>query len=190
MASRTRVHVWLVGLFFFLGASVSTLHAQVTTADIVGNVTDTSGAVLPGATVTITNQGTSATQTVNTDSDGQFQVRLLPPGRYRITVELQGFNTNAHEVALAIGDRFRLDSRMAVGTLAESIVVTGESPVLQTQTATVASLVDERAMQDLPLNGRNFVRLAQITPGVTEGAPNSLSSGNRPDDRRQSSSTT
>lgn len=162
--------------------------AQVTTADIVGSAADTSGGMLPGVTVTVVNVDTSATQVVVTEADGQFQVRLLPPGRYRVTFELAGFKTNVHEFQLAIGDRFALDSKLSVGEVSETLTVVAETPIMQTQTGTVAALVGQRAMQDLPLNGRNFVRLAQVAPGVTEGASNSLSSGTRPVDRRQSSS--
>ena len=105
-----------------------------------------------------------------------------------MTTDLQGFKTVDSDVTLAIGDRFRLGLKLEIGSVEEHVTVTAQTPLLQTETAAVAVLVDERAMQDLPLNGRNFVRLAQIAPGAHEGPPNSLSSGNRPDDRRQSSS--
>lgn len=162
--------------------------AQVITADIVGVVTDQSEAVMPGVTVTARNEATGALQTAVTDSDGNFQILRLPPGPYRISTELQGFKTVDNNVTLAIGDRYRLNIKLEVGAVEEHVTVTGQAPLLQTERASVAVLVDERAMQDLPLNGRNFVRLAQLAPGATEGPPNSLSSGNRPDDRRQSSS--
>src|SRR5439155_18258229 len=77
--------------------------------------------------------------------------------------------------------------KLQVGAVAENVTVTGESPLLQTDTATLSSLVTEKAVQDLPVNGRNFVRLVQLVPGATEGVPNSLASGTRPDDRRQTS---
>ena len=104
-----------------------------------------------------------------------------------MTTALQGFKTIDSEVTLAIGDRFRLGLKLEIGSVEEHLTVTGQAPLLQTETTSVAVLVDERAMQDLPLNGRNFIRLAQLTPGATEGPSNALSSGNRPDDRRQSS---
>ncbi len=163
-------------------------YAQVTTADVVGIVTDTSGAVLPGVTATARNVATGAVQTAVTDGTGTFRLLLLPTGRYRVTMELEGFKTVASDVTLAIGDRLRLDRHLELGALQETVVVSAESPLLQTQTSSVGTLTDSRAMQDLPLNGRNFIRLAQIAPGTTEGPANSLSSGNRPDDRRQSSS--
>src|SRR5688572_14534797 len=162
--------------------------AQVTTADVVGTVSDSSGGLLPGVTIAVRNDATGNTETVVTDDGGNFQILRLAPGRYRVTAALQGFKTVDSEVTLAIGDRFRLGLKLEIGSVEEHVTVSAQTPLLQTETAAVAVLVDERAMQDLPLNGRNFVRLAQIAPGAHEGPPNSLSSGNRPDDRRQSSS--
>ena len=161
--------------------------AQVTTADVVGTVSDSSGGLLPGVTITARNDATGNTETVVTDAEGNFQILRLAPGRYRVTTALQGFKTVDSEVTLAIGDRFRLGLKLEIGSVEEHLTVTGQAPLLQTETTSVAVLVDERAMQDLPLNGRNFIRLAQLTPGATEGPANALSSGNRPDDRRQSS---
>src|SRR5204863_3015279 len=79
------------------------------------------------------------------------------------------------------------DSQLQVGLLAETITVTAASPLLQTDTSTLSALVTEKAVQDLPVNGRNYVRLVQAIPGANEGLPNSLASGTRPDDRRQTS---
>lgn len=162
--------------------------AQVTTADVVGTISDSTGGLLPGVTVSARSEATGNVETAVTDAHGNFQILRLPPGRYRLTTELQGFKTVDSNVTLAIGDRYRLNLNLEVGAVEEHLTVVAQTPLLQTETAAVAVLVDERAMQDLPLNGRNFVRLAQIAPGATEGPPNSLSSGNRPDDRRQSSS--
>jgi outer membrane receptor protein involved in Fe transport len=162
--------------------------AQGTTADIVGIVTDPSGAVLPGVTATTTNVATGVVHTAVSDATGTFRLLLLPVGTYRVTVALQGFRTATTEVVLAVGDRVRFDTALELGDVAESVNVVAESPILQTQTSSVGTLTDARSMQELPINGRNFIRLAQIAPGVTEGPSNSLPSGNRPDDRRQSSS--
>jgi hypothetical protein len=161
--------------------------AQGTTADIVGIVVDASGSVMPGATATATNRATGVVHTAVTDDTGTYRLLLLPVGTYTLNVELQGFKKSTTAVTLAVGDRFRFDPKLEVGGVEESVRVIAESPVLQTQTSTMSTLTDARAMQDLPLNGRNFIRLAQITPGAYEGPPAALSSGNRPDDRRQSS---
>src|SRR6185436_8777204 len=91
------------------------------------------------------------------------------------------------QLALAAGDRARLDVKLQVGAVSENVTVVAESPLVQTDSSTLSSLVTEKAVQDLPVNGRNFVRLVQLVPGATEGVPNSLASVTRPDDRRQTS---
>jgi hypothetical protein len=161
--------------------------AQVTTADIVGRVTDASGAVLPGVTVTVENIGTHETRVAPTGASGDYVFNVLPIGRYTVKIELQGFSTQNATLVLAAGDRARLDVKLQVGAVAENVTVTAESPLVQTDSSTLSSLVTEKAVQDLPVNGRNFVRLVQLVPGATEGVANSLASGTRPDDRRQTS---
>jgi hypothetical protein len=163
------------------------VQAQVTTADLVGRVTDTSGGVLPGATVTLTNEGTRDVRVAATGDGGDYVFNLLPIGNYTVAVTLQGFGSQSTKVSLSAGDRVRFDSKLQVGVLAETITVAAASPLLQTDTSTLSSLVTEKAVQDLPVNGRNFVRLVQLAPGAHEGLPNSLASGTRPDDRRQTS---
>jgi hypothetical protein len=162
-------------------------NAQVTTADIIGRVTDASGAVLPGVTVTVENVGTRETRVSPTSASGDYAFNLLPIGRYTVKIELQGFATQTAAAVLAAGDRARIDVKLQVGGVAENVTVVAESPLVQTDSSTVSSLVTEKAVQDLPVNGRNFVRLVQLVPGATEGVPNSLASGTRPDDRRQTS---
>src|SRR6267378_43259 len=187
-AAFRRSRTFAVVALLVISGWAAPVAAQVTTADVVGVVMDSSGGRLPGVTITARNVATGQQQTAATDSQGNFQILRLAPGRHQISAALDGFRTIVNDVELAIGDRYRFDPRMEIGVISEQILVTGESPVLQTERASVAVLVDARAMQDLPLNGRNFVRLAQIAPGANEGPPNSLSSGNRPDDRRASSS--
>src|SRR5262249_47399653 len=161
--------------------------AQVTTADIVGRVTDTTGAVLPGATVTIEHQGTHDLRTAPASQTGDYVFNLLPIGAYTVKVELQGFSTQSTKLTLSAGDRVPFDPKLQVGQVQANVTVTASAPLLQTDTATVASLVTEKAVQDLPVSGRNVVRLVQLVPGAFEGLQNSLSTGNRPDDRRQTS---
>jgi hypothetical protein len=182
MLDRRRVAIVALALLLTTPA-----FAQVTTADIVGRVTDASGAVLPGVTVTAENLGTQETRVAPTGASGDYAFTLLPIGRYKVTIELQGFTTQSANLALAAGDRSRLDIRLQVGAVSENVTVVAESPLVQTDSSTLSSLVTEKAVQDLPVNGRNFVRLVQLVPGATEGVANSLASGTRPDDRRQTS---
>ena len=163
-----------------------TAFAQVTTADVLGRVTDTSGASLPGATVTITNTATGVARTTNTTDTGDFNFTLLPIGTYTLQIELQGFQTYMARIVAASGDRARVDARLQLAGLAETVNVVGQSPLVQTDTATVGALVTEKAVQDLPVNGRNFVRLISIVPGANEGTGNAFTGGTRPDDRRPS----
>ena len=163
------------------------VYAQVTTADIVGRVTDSTGAVLPGATVTITNEGTRDVRTAPTTESGDYVFNLLPIGTYTIKVELQGFSSQNTRLSVSAGDRARFDARLQIGQVAETLTVTASVSPLQTDTSTVGSLINLKEVQDLPVNGRNFIRLIQGLPGANEGLPNSLASGTRPDDRRQTS---
>jgi hypothetical protein len=180
----TRRVLCAVALGLFLAAPV---RAQITTADLVGRVTDTSGGVLPGATVTLTNEGTRDVRVAATGDGGDYVFNLVPIGNYTVSVTLQGFGSQSTKVSLSAGDRVRFDTKLQVGLVAETITVTAASPLLQTDTSTLSALVTEKAVQDLPVNGRNFVRLVQLAPGANEGLPNSLASGTRPDDRRQTS---
>ena len=156
-------------------------------ADIVGRVTDASGGVLPGVTVTAQNQATSIVSTTVTSETGDYLFTALPIGAYTVKIELQGFQTKETRVALTTGDRVRVDTALDVGTVSESVQVTAEVALLQTDTSRVASLVTEKVVQDAPIQGRNIINFIQLTPGASEGNSNATISGNRPDDRRQTS---
>jgi hypothetical protein len=159
------------------------------TADIVGTVTDSSGAAVPGAAVTITNIGTNVSQSTQTSSGGEYIFNLLQVGAYSVKVETKGFKTfTAPSITLAAGDRARVDAKLEVGDITQTVEVSGTvAPALQTDTSTIGSLVPSQSVEDLPLDGRNIVKLIQLTAGTTEGAPGSIAAGNRPDDRRQTS---
>lgn len=187
---KTQVRRIVSLTFIILGLlSVIKVNAQVTTADVVGKVTDTNGSAMPGAKVVIENKGTGDVRTIQTDESGDYVFSLLPIGRYTIRVEISGFKTFlAPEIVLASGDRIRVDAPMQVGQVSETVEVSAESlPALQTESSTIGALVNEKAVQDLPINGRNFITLAQLVPGANPGPPTALSSGNRPDDRRRTS---
>lgn len=166
-----------------------TSHAQLSTADILGTVTDATGAVIPNATVTVTNKGTNAVRTITTDGSGNYDAALLPVGVYSVKVDLPGFkSTTVSNLSVEAGDRARADVKLQTGTATETVNVEAQTPLLQADSATVSSTVTAKAVQDLPLNGRNFVQLVQLVPGANEGPGNGLTSGGRPDDRRQSAS--
>ena len=162
--------------------------AQSTTADLTGTVTDNTGAAIPNASVTLTNLGTREVRTAQTTGAGDYTFTLLNPGTYSVKVKEKGFKTFVvPAVSLAASDRAREDAKLEIGAATQTVEVTGQAPALQTDSSVLTSTVTEQAVQNLPLNGRNYINLAQIVPGANEGPPNGLNSGARPDDRRQTS---
>jgi len=174
-------------LILALLVTVRPAPAQQNTADVVGTVTDATGAVLAGATITITNTGTNVSQTTQTGSTGDYAFTLLQVGTYTVRVESKGFKGfTAANVTLSSGDRARVDAKMEVGEASQTVEVSGVvAPALQTDSSNLGSLVNSTAVEDVPLNGRNVVRLVQLAPGVTEGSTGSIANGTHPDDRRQ-----
>ena len=165
------------------------LLAQNTTADVVGTVTDATGAVVPNAKVELTDIGTHDTRTATAGSAGEYTFTLLKPSTYSLSVSAPGFKSfQITSFNLAAGDRAREDSHLQAGGGGETITVEATTPQLRTDSSALITTVTEKATQELPLNGRNFINLVQVTPGATEGLNNGLASGNRPDDRRQTSS--
>jgi hypothetical protein len=181
------IHSWKsVVLFVLISCFAAT--AQVTTADILGTVADSSGAVVAGAKVAVANLGTKVTRTGETSGSGDYVFNLLQPGRYSVHIEAPRFKSfDVSEVFAGAGDRVRIDAKMQVGQASESVTVSAEA-ALQTDSSTVQDVVTEKSVQDLPLNGRSLTTLVQITAGVNAGPPNAISSGNQPDDRRPTSS--
>jgi hypothetical protein len=168
------------------GGVVPMARAQISTAAVVGTMTDASGAALAGVKVTATNADTGLAYNGETNTSGEFVIPALPPGRYKIQGVLAGFKTwQIPQVTLAVGDRFRADSKMEVGQIQQSVEVHADAAGLQTESATVGSVVNRQEVQDLPINGRNFFQLTQIVPGATDYAGGSFAN-NTLDDRRRS----
>jgi hypothetical protein len=175
----------LVFVLAMIVLSTSAAFAQLTTADILGTVTDPSGAVVPGANITLVSLGTNEERTAKSNSSGEYSFTLLPVGHYSVTVKAPGFQASiTKDLPVEAGDRARADVHLQLGSESSVVEVTASTPLLQADSATVSSNVTAMAVQDLPLNGRNFVQLVQLVPGANEGPGNGLSSGGRPDDRR------
>jgi len=190
--SRLKLSLPAAACLFVLLSVLGSVHpadAQViASAEVSGLVSDASGAVVPTAKVTIENLDTHISQTASVTSTGDYVFTALPIGHYQIRVEAQGFKTFVvSQVTVAAGDKVREDATMQVGAITENVEVQGQAPALQTDSATFGTLVTTQAVQDLPLNGRNFMTLVQLTAGASEGVSSNTLSGNRPDDRRQSS---
>ncbi|HMF76342.1 MAG TPA: carboxypeptidase regulatory-like domain-containing protein [Bryobacteraceae bacterium] len=163
--------------------------AQATTGDVLGTVTDATGAVVPNATVTIINKGTGQSRTASSNGSGDYVFSLLPTGTYSVKVEFTGFKAfSVSTLNLSAGDRARVNAQLTTGEASSTVDVTSQSPLLQSDSSVLQDVIGQKAVQDLPLNGRNFIQLAQLTVGANEGPPGGLTSGQRPDDRRQSSS--
>ena len=146
------------------------IYAQSATSKLVGLVTDVSGAVVPDAKVTITNSQTRISRTTLTNSSGEYTVPFLDTGRYQITVEKSGFETSTlQQIPLAYEQTLREDISLRVGTATQEVTVTAAASVLNTESATQNTVIDREKINDLPLNGRNFIQLAQLVPGVTPG---------------------
>ena len=179
------VRAWVVLAVF--AALAWPAFAQQTTGDILGTVTDPTGAVIPNARVTIVNLGTHESHHTVTSTGGDYVVNLLNPGTYSVTVTAHGFQTyTVPSIALAAGDRTRINATMAVGSSSQTVTVTGLASALQTDSSVLSSTIGTQPTHDLPLNGRNFIQLVQLQPGVNEGPPTSLTNGSELDDRRQS----
>jgi Carboxypeptidase regulatory-like domain len=174
-------------LCLLLIAALPHLVAQANTGDVVGRVTDVSGAVIPGANVTIKNTGTGVARTVRTGKTGDYSSSLLQVGTYEVTIKAKGFRTFvAKDLNLSAGDRLRVDGKMEIGMASENVSVSAET-ALQTDSSTIGTSIATENVADLPLNGRNLTNLIQLSAGVTEGASNAVGGGNHSTDRRLTS---
>src|SRR5207249_3575430 len=170
MESMPRFLIALFGLLLVLRPWP--VYAQ--TASLTGTVTDPAGVVLPGVTITITEAQTNASRMFTTDERGNNSVCFLQPRRYRIEAGLPGFKTAIREsVVLSVDDRLRIDFTLQIGEVAEKIVVTTSTPLVQSETSSVGTVIDNQKIVELPLNGREFEALAQLAPGSLSPAPGS-----------------
>ena len=157
--------------------SPSILLGQSFTGTITGSIKDVSGAVIPRATVTITNQQTGTQQSVTTDLEGRYTSLPLPPAEYRAEATLQGFRGAARrDIAVQINSTIVIDFNLEVGSLTDQVEVRAETPLLETTTGTVGKLVDNRRILELPLNTRNVYSLIFLTPGVAGSIGNNYNS--------------
>jgi hypothetical protein len=151
----------------FVTLSCLGAHAQSTYGAIVGSVTDSSGAAITDANVTLTNVGTAEKRSQTSGSDGLFTFVNLFPGQYRVDVEKQGFKHFARTgIVVEVQQSTRIDLALQVGEVSQVVEVTAETPLLQSETSSLGTVVDTREANELPLNGRNIYNLATVTPSV------------------------
>jgi len=146
--------------------------AQTTTGRIVGVVTDESGASVPQASVKVTQIETGTVRAAVTGQDGNYVVTNLLVGSYEVTVEMKGFKRFVQRpIVIEVDQTVRIDARLQPGAVTESITITGGAPLVDTDKSDIGAVVENRTIVQLPLNGRNFIRLGSLMPGTTRGAP-------------------
>ncbi len=151
----------------FLALSAAIAYGQAVTGSIVGNVTDSGGAAVAGARVTITETSTGIARTATTNDDGVYVMPYLPPGAFKVEIEKQGFKKFLRDgVQLATGERVRVNAELAVGNVNETVEITTQAALLQTENADVNQSFEAKKIAELPLNGRNFQSLIVLVPGV------------------------
>jgi len=145
------------------------LGAQVITGTIQGRITDPSGALVPGAAVTVTNQETNIKLSYVTDENGLYVASLLPIATYTVTASKTGFRTSSsRDIRISAGSGIRLDLRLELGEVSDTVEVTGTAAQLQTDSAQIATPIGGRTIRDLPIVGRDMLRLATLGPGVVQ----------------------
>ncbi len=168
--------LWFVPVlsFLFLCLFAGHLAAQNIRATILGTVHDESGAVMPGVKVTVAHVATGLVRTETTSDLGEFLFPLLPVGEYRLEAEKSGFKKFERSgIVLQVDDKQRMDVEMKVGQMNETVSVTESVPVVSTDSATVGNVVDNKKVTELPLNGRHFLQLNLLVPGVNQGVKGS-----------------
>lgn len=168
LLNRIKAIILVIGL-------ASSLNGQQTTATLVGTVTDPSGSAVADASVTVLNTNTNVSHDTQTDQTGNFTVPFLSSGTYSVNASKTGFRQGkVNSIALAAGQTGRVDFAMEVGDVTQSVSVLASAIALQTENATVGTTIDSTKIEQLPLNGRNFVQLAQLIPGALPGTPGSI----------------
>jgi hypothetical protein len=163
MKHLTFVRFFLAVVVFAAGTTAFSQTAQVT-----GRISDQSGAVIPGAQISVTNPKTGLTRDSVSNNDGYFTIPLLPPGEYRIAVKKDGFKPVVRpDVVLNVEQVARLDFTLEAGAVSDTVTITSDAPIMNTETSSVGQVVDNKTVVTLPLNGRNYAQLAVLAPGAT-----------------------
>ena len=176
---RKSLRLILSFTFALLLLSAAKVSAQ-TSGEITGLVTDSSGAAVTGATATVTNKATGAARKVVTNSEGLYSFPSLMPGVYELKVEQAGFKTaRLDNITLEVQQTARLDVKMEVGQVGETVTVTSNSALLNAETATVGTVIENKIVTELPLNGRQYLNLVALSPNVNVLSPAAGQAGSR-----------
>src|SRR5579863_1864996 len=159
----------IIGVMAVLILAAIAVAAQLPTGTILGSVKDSSGASIPGAMVTLKNTDTNLTKTATTEADGSYRFPELAVGRYEITASAAGFRTETHTgLNLEVTQQGVINFALQVGSTAQQVTVSSEIPIVNTQDSTLGGTVNEQQMAELPLNGRNYIDLTLLKPGVNK----------------------
>src|SRR3569623_159860 len=154
-------------LFLFVSLICTSLFSLAPTASLVGRVTDSTGAVIPGVAIKVTNLDTNISQASKSNEVGDYTIPFLNPGRYVVEATVQGFHTYKHsEFTLEVGQTQRIDIPLQVGASSESVTVSEELPVLNTESGARGEVTTNEEIAQMPLDGRNFSDLAYLPGGV------------------------
>ncbi len=165
-------HIFTILASAILVLSSSVVWGQSTTSSLTGTIADSTGALVPGASVTVTSKATNIAYHASVDAQGSYRVSQLPPGSYSVQITASGFQTyNIQEITLQVDQQARQDIALSVGQASQTVEVSGSAPLLDTVASNVGQVVDPRQIQDLPLNGRDYLQLATLAAGVSPIAP-------------------
>jgi outer membrane receptor protein involved in Fe transport len=159
--------IWALLTCILLIATAALAQSQATTGNIEGRVLDPKDAAVPGATVVAVNQETGLERTATSSDEGNFSIILLPPGNYTLRANASGFSqTEVKDIAVHVGGKTPIDLRLSVGGATGQVTITSEVPAIEANISSVSATVNSRAIENLPVNGRNYLDFATLTPGV------------------------
>jgi len=173
---KTKLSLLLVIVLCLTGLA----SAQTDTARLYGTITDPTGAVVPNASITLTDAATGRVVSAQTSDAGSYVVNALPIGKYHLEVKKEGFKTATADFALQVSQVQEVSLKLETGSAATTVEVTGDVPVVDTATSSAGEVIEGRQVVDLPLNGRNFSSLALLTPGVSRGSYSNIATGTGP----------
>jgi hypothetical protein len=183
--SLSRCFALVLPSLFLLAVGAGRALAQIESGTFVGTARDASGAAVVGANVTVTEVQTNISRKALTNEQGEYNVNHLNPGIYSVSIGRPGFKTATRSnVKLDINQVIRVDVVLVPGVVSEHIEVTAVEPLVESQTSSIGQVIEETQVHDLPLNGRNFLQLAYLSPGVNEGEVGAVQQGGIPENER------
>src|SRR5215813_6753560 len=173
--------------FLFVMCFAFPMFAQTPSGEISGVVSDSNGSVVAGVKITLTNPATNAVREVQSNDSGLYAIPALPPGIYTLKVEKTGFRAiERRNVEVLVGSSSRIDVTLEIGELTNVVEIAGGAPVIQSENASIGTVIENRSVVELPLNGRNYLQLTSLIPGATTNGPSSSQGKQRMGGQRNS----